>query len=72
MQILLVGFKTHSNNCVPEMVYAGNSGDDALAAVAARVGEGFVRFGKIINPQYIPVQCPEPDRTNESPKKSKK
>lgn len=56
--IILLGFTTHDRRTPPKVVYCGNSGDEAQSALA-KSADQFVRVGKLVNPQLIPVQLPE-------------
>lgn len=76
--IILLGFLDHNRSTPPEVVYCGCNGDDAVAALAAKPGR-YVRAGKLVNPQLIPVSlpiapaaAPEPVAPPPSEKPSKK
>ncbi len=55
--IIVLGFIDHNRSTPPEVVYCGNDGNAAAASVAARPGR-YVRCGKLVNPQLIPVTLP--------------
>jgi hypothetical protein len=64
MPVFIVrGFKSFSSQDVGEEIYSGGDGVEANEAIAKN-GRGYVRIGKLVNPQFIPVAIPtEPEPT---------
>lgn len=50
----LFGFKTWSNNEPGEFLASGD-GDDVVRSVQENLDKGFVRMGRLIEPEMIPV-----------------
>lgn len=59
MIAIVLGFKTQSFTGPVEVIYAGNSGEDAARALQAVPPGKYVRAGKLINPMLIPVALAE-------------
>lgn len=58
MQIV-IGWKSHSTTSKPELIYLGNDGVEAQAAIAAVAGRGFIRAKRFVNPSGAPVRLPD-------------
>ena len=69
---LIIGWKSHQASAKPEIIYCGNDGDEALAAISKVASRGFVRAQRLVNPRGAPVQLPEPEAEPVSTSKSKK
>lgn len=74
MTIIVHGFQSFRSDEAGEQIYSGSDGEAAQKAIAEK-GHTYLRIGKLVNPQFIPVPVParpEPTEPEISKPKSKK
>jgi hypothetical protein len=56
---IVLGWKSHSTQAVPELIFLGTDGNKRVEAVKDMAGKGYVRAQLFVNPIGTPVQIAE-------------